>query len=397
MKKLYVLIITICLFLCSNISALEINSKNAILYNLNDDNIIYEQLSNEKISVASLTKIMTTIVAIENIDNLNDVVTITNNDLKGLEKYAKAGFKVGDKVTYEDLLYGIMLPSGAEAAQAIGNHVGGSMDNFISLMNKKVKELNLKNTHFDNVIGKDSINNYSSVYDVAQILKYALKNETFKKIFETKTYKTTNNLILKSTVITKSNGYNLNSSIITGSKTGYTKDAGLCLASTTNINDVGYLLVTCNAPYKNNYPYQIIDAIDIYEYYSTNYEYKVLIEKDIILENIKVKRSTIKNLEIKSDENIEVYVKKDIDTDKIKYVYNGKKEIDYTYKIGVKIGSIDVVYKDEVLYTYDVIVKEEIKKFPYYIIYISILFIISILYLSRKYIKKKIKKLKKRR
>ena len=396
MKKLYVLFITICLFLLSNVSALEIKSENAILYSLNDDTVIYEKSSGEKISIASLTKIMTSIVAIENIENLSDKVTITQSDLKGLEQYALAGFKVGDKVTYEDLLYGIMLPSGAEAAQAIAIHVGGSMDNFIELMNKKVKELNLQNTHFDNVIGKDSVNNYSSVYDVAQILKYALKNETFKKIFETKTYKTTNNLILQSTLVPKSKGYNINSTIITGSKTGYTKDAGLCLASTTTLSDISYLLVTCNAPYKNNYPYQIIDALDIYEYYSSNYEYKVLIEKDIVLENIKVKKSTIKNLEIKSDENIEVYVKKDIDTDKIKYVYNGKKEIDYTYKIGVKIGSIDVVYNDEVLYTYDVIVKEEIKKFPYYIIYISILFIISILYLSRKKIKKKIKKLKKR-
>ena len=103
------------LFICTKVYAFDFNveSKNIILYNMNDNNIIYEENSNEKVSIASLTKIMTAIVAIENC-NLNDKVTITNQDFIGLDGYAKAGFKAGDKVTYEDLLYALMLPSGAD-------------------------------------------------------------------------------------------------------------------------------------------------------------------------------------------------------------------------------------------------------------------------------------------
>ena len=398
MKKILFFIITFFSFsICS--FALDINSKYAILYNLNDDNVIYEVNSNNEIQIASLTKIMTTIVAIENIEDLNEYVTLTYPDFKNLDGYVTAGFKIGDRVTYLDLLYGIILPSGADAAQAVAIHTTGSIDNFVELMNDKVKELGLKNTHFSNPIGKDSNENYSSVYDVAKILKYALSNDTFKKIFTTRSYTTTNNLKLTSTITSKAKVLNTDTSFILGSKTGTTSKAGLCLASISNLNKVDYLLVTCGAPNKNGYPYNLEDAINIYTYYDENYGYKELISENQLLVSLKVKKSTIKKLDIYSEDAISVYVKNDVNLEKLEYKYNGVNVIDYTYKVGNKLGVIDVIYNDEVLYRYDIVLDEEIKKFPYYVVYISIgvlifLFIIFIRKKCKKYKKHKKYKIK---
>lgn len=183
MKKIILTIIALFAF-TTNILGLEINSTNAVMYNMNEDTVIFEKDKDEKISIASLTKIMTTIVAIENIDNLDEKVTIKVKDFATLyeEDASLAGFVVGQEVTYRDLLYGTMLPSGAEATQALANNLTGSVPNFVELMNKKAEELKLKNTHFANTTGLDSKDNYSTAEDVATILKYALKNETFKKI-----------------------------------------------------------------------------------------------------------------------------------------------------------------------------------------------------------------------
>ena len=189
MKKI---IFTFLLLFSFFVSALEIDSKQAILYNLNEDKIVFEKNSNEITSIASLTKIMTTIVAIENIEDLDAKVTITEKDFNGLYDASLAGFEVGDEVTYRDLLYGTMLPSGAEASQALANNISGSVNGFAGLMNEKAKELGMKNTHFVNTSGLDINNHYSTVYDVALLLKYCLNNKTFKTIFGSTSYKTSN-------------------------------------------------------------------------------------------------------------------------------------------------------------------------------------------------------------
>lgn len=144
MKRLFRLILVgMALFSFSLVKAnVTLESKQAILYNLNDDTIIYEKNSDVKTYVASLTKIMTSLVAIENISSLDDTVVIKSHDLQGLEGYAKAGFKVGDKVTYRDLLYGLMLPSGADAANILANNIANSTSDFVNLMNEKAEKLN---------------------------------------------------------------------------------------------------------------------------------------------------------------------------------------------------------------------------------------------------------------
>jgi len=287
-KKIVVFII--CLFGLINIyaSELKLSSEKYILYNMNEETILDEKDSKEETNIASLTKIMTVLVAIENIDDFNKEVKITRKMLEDIDwDVSVTGFEVGDKVTYNDLLYGAMISSGADACNALAISISGSLDDFVKLMNDKVKELNLKNTNFENVTGLYDNNHYSSAYDVSKILIYALKNKKFKEIFETKEYTTTNDIKLKSTLVR----YNSNKDIsyINGSKTGYIKKAGYCLASTATLNDVDYLFISLNS--FSHSKSHINDAVTTYTYYDENYEYQNIVDKDDVVVTLKTKLS----------------------------------------------------------------------------------------------------------
>ena len=179
MRKIVIFIISF--IFINNVYALDLNSKYAYVYNVKEDKVMYEKDSNKEIKVASLTKIMTAIIAIENIDNINKEVIISARDYRDYPEYAVAKFNIGEKVTVKDLLFGALLPSGSEAVNALVRVTTDSEEEFIKLMNEKALELNLKNTHFSNPIGKDD-NNYSTMSDIARILEYALSNKIFKEI-----------------------------------------------------------------------------------------------------------------------------------------------------------------------------------------------------------------------
>ncbi len=277
MKKLLLLL----LFIPLNVFGLEIHSDNALLYNMNDNTVLFEKESEEVIKIASMTKIMTTIIAIENIENLDEKVTLTSNMFYGLVEAnaSVAGFKVGDLVTYRDLLYGTMLPSGADATQALAILISGSEENFVKLMNDKVIELGLMNTNFVNTSGLDAELHYSTVTEVAAMLKYALKNDTFKEIFESKEYIATNGLKMRSTLVSYQLKFNVEIDKIEGGKTGYTDLAGYCLASISSYNGVSYMLITANAYSEEYEPLHIYDTYEIYDYYFDNYGYKDVLIK----------------------------------------------------------------------------------------------------------------------
>lgn len=335
---------------------LSLYSDKYILYNMNEEEILTEKNSNEKAYIASLTKMMTIIVAIENIEDYNEKITITHEMIDNIEwDVAVAGFRIGEKLTYNDLLYGAMLPSGADAVNALAISVGGSYDNFVKMMNDKVSELGLKNTHFANVVGLFDEENYSSAYDVAEILKYSLKNEKFKEVFETKNYTFSNGKKTKSTIESyNSKGKNEDVSFITGGKTGYISAAGYCLATTATLNGVDYLLVTLNAS-KNLTAPHIKDAVTTYKYYDDNYEYKNIVSSDdivVTLNTIYAKEDTIG---IKAGVSFEDYLSKKITKENLKYEYEGINEISYFTEPGTKLGKITIKLENEVLKEFDLI------------------------------------------
>lgn len=350
MIKKFILSIILFFVFSSTLLALEIDSSNMIIYNMNDDIIVGEKNKDEKISIASMTKIMTTIVAIENIKDYEKQIIVPKEALKGLYEAnaSVAGFKSGQLVTYNDLLYGSLLASGADATNTLAISIAGSISKYVELMNKKAKDLGLKNTHFSNTTGLDDINHYSTVYDVSLILKYALKNEKFKEIFLSKKYLTKDNTItINSTMFKTISKFDNSINYIKGGKTGFTGDAGRCLASISydDKNKINYLLVTAGAN-KNSYFSHVKDAKTIYEYYFNNYSYKNILEdKDYIVvdtlytkeENYKINLKPV-NVYLKNDEKYNLEIK-----------YEGIKPISYNLEKGTKLGTVKIIYNDKII------------------------------------------------
>ena len=377
MKKIVIktLIILYIFLPIINIKALDIYSENAVLYNMNEDTILYEKNKDEKVKVASLTKIMTTIIALENINNIKEETIMPEEAFYNLDGYVVSGIRPNDKITYEDLLYGIILPSAADCANAVAIKVSGSVDSFVELMNKKAIELNMNNTHFSNPVGIDE-DNYSTVNDIAILLKYALKNEEFKKIFTTKEYTTTNNIKLISTIIEKSEPYNINVSNILGSKTGFTDEAGNCLASISKLDGVNYLLVTTNANIDKSY--HIIDAVNIYDYYSNNYSYKKIIDENKLIKTIKIKDIINKEYNIYSNIDKYMYLENDIDVNDLIYEYEGIEKITKDTNQNEKIGKLNIKYNNDVLYSLEIYLDKKITFYNIKLYVISILVIVII-------------------
>lgn len=374
-------------FFCYSVYAndFDITGEYVTLYNMNEDTLLYSKNDTKKTSIASLTKMMTTLVAIEEIDNLDKIVTIKERDFEGTVGYSKAGFKVGDKVTYRDLLYGIILPSGADAVNAVVNNTLG-YDKFIKKMNETAKKIGMNDTSYANPVGKDDENNYSTSNDLAKLLKYALKNKTFKTVFTTKNYKTSNGLNLESTVNRYENILNTNE--IKGAKSGFTKDAGRCLASITTLNNVDYLLVVINS--STTSPYNAVkDTITIYDYYNNNYGYKNIINDDTFIKEIPVDFSKEKTYKITGSEDIEKYLKNNTE---VTYKYVGSDKVTFNTKKGSKLGVVKIYDGDVLLATSNVYLENNIEYYPiitYIMIGIAVIFVLLIV--------KKINKKKHRR
>ena len=343
---------------------LDISSKNAILYNMDSGEVLYEKAADEKVPIASLTKIMTALVSIENIENLDTQIVLTADDFKGLAEAnaVTAGFTKGEVVTYRDLLYGLLLPSGADAAKALARNIAGSEENFIKMMNEKVGEMNLENTRFSTVIGLDDDNNYSTAREVALIFKEALKNEDFKTIITTKEYTSSDGKVkFHSTIQSNAKKFEIDVPYILGGKTGTTTDAGLCLATIAKENDVNYMLVTLGALYDKKAPHNIEDAQTIYDYFIENYGNHMIVDKETPFTEIKVKYGSEKTLKLYPTKNITKYLENDYDKNDIKYVYDGRKEITAFTKKGEKLGTLEIYYQNNLIAKENIVLTESLQ------------------------------------
>ncbi len=362
MKKVIILIIM--LLLPISVSALkfpEISSKKAIIYDLTDDKVVYEKNSNDVTSIASLTKIMTTITAIENIKDLDQKVTITANMLNQVRWDASiAGLKVGDVVTYRDLLYASILPSGADATIALAVSTSGSVNNFVTKMNNKAKELGLTNTHYVNVTGLDATGHQSSANDVLKLLQYCLQNQTFKKIYTTKQYTLSNNLSVYSTINTYNKTMDLDTSRILGSKTGFTLEAGSCISALFNSDDHEYLMVLLNAERTDNKSYNIIDTLALIKFIDDNYNNIAIVEKDSVVKTINIKYSSKDTYDIKASEDVTLYLPIDYNKDLIKIEYDGLDTISSKNKKDEVIGTVKYYYDNNLVKEEEIHLQEKI-------------------------------------
>lgn len=268
MKKIFFFLFCF-LFGINHIKAIETSATSAILMDMDGGRILYAKDIQNKRTVASISKIMTAIVAIENKD-IKDKVTVGSE----IEKAYGSGIYIqqGEILTLEDLLYGLLLRSGNDAALSIANYVGGSVDQFVALMNQKAKDLGMKNSVFHNPSGLDQEDgNFSTAYDMAILTSYAYKNEIFRKIIGTKSYKLTTN---KNTYLWTNKHKLLKSyKYATGGKTGFTEQARRTLITTASKDSLNLVVVTLN----DGNDWQ--DHINLLEYGFENYQSYEVIKK----------------------------------------------------------------------------------------------------------------------
>lgn len=249
-----------------------INSTHAVLIQARGGKVLGETGADERIYPASLTKMMTAIVAIENLDSLEEQITLNSSVFDGLyaQDATQAGFQPGETVRAIDLLYGVILPSGAECCIGLADYISGSESAFVELMNKKAAKLGMENTHFCDSTGLHNPDHYSTVRDMAVLLKYCIKNDTFREIIESPRHSTGITNIHPDGITYYSTMFkNLSDSAVTGGeilggKTGFTNEAGLCLASFAQIEGREYILVTTGAAGNTGSPLHVQDAVTIY-------------------------------------------------------------------------------------------------------------------------------------
>ena len=266
MKKFALLLI---LLIPISVRGIETSARSAILMDIDSNRVLYEKNMHEVRSVASISKIMTAVVAIES-GKLDDKVII-GDEIKAA--YGSGIYiQVGEEMTLRDLLYGLMLRSGNDAALAIANYVGGSVDDFVVMMNEKAKELKMTNTTFNNPSGLDQEKgNYSTAYDMALLTSYAMKLDDYKAITGTKKY----------TLTTNKNTYSwINKNKLlriykyaTGGKTGFTEIAKRTLVSTAFKDNTNLVVVTLNDGNDWN------DHQNLFEYGFNNYTNLKILDK----------------------------------------------------------------------------------------------------------------------
>lgn len=223
------------------------------------ENHVYEKNADEKAYPASLTKIMTVLVALERTENLSELAPIDVETFQEMieNDSSMAGFVGQEQVTYRDLIYGTLLSSGGEAANSLAVHVAGNVDDFVKMMNEKATLLDLENTHFTNPEGLHDENQYTTARDMATLLNYALNNESFRAVFTSKTFLTSETMdhpegiLLESTVLSQLNDETSEGFEVIGGKSGTTYEAGQCWATLGVVEEEEYICIVMGAPLKN--------------------------------------------------------------------------------------------------------------------------------------------------
>jgi serine-type D-Ala-D-Ala carboxypeptidase (penicillin-binding protein 5/6) len=252
-------------------ASVSVSASSAVLMDQESGRVLYGKDAHEKKRIASITKIMTAILAIES-GKLEKLVRVSAKATRA--EGSSVYLKPNEKIKLEDLVYGLMLRSGNDTAEAIAEYVGGSLEGFVFLMNQKAKEIGMANTNFGNPHGLDNFeNHYSTAYDMALLTRYAMQNETYRVISGTKIHKAPNPGEKWDRVWRNKNRLLSKYKYTTGGKTGYTKRAKRTLVTTATKGDMDLISVTLNAPDDWN------DHISMFEYGFQKYDLVEVISK----------------------------------------------------------------------------------------------------------------------
>lgn len=321
--------------------ATDISSPSAVVINKETGRILYDKNSKEKRKMASLTKIMTALLLIENC-KMDEVIEIDSRacNIGGSE----AGLKPNDKITAKNLLYAMMLPSGNDAAMEIAYHIGGNIENFAAIMNKKALELGLCDTHFENPHGLDSDNHYTSAYSLAMLTRYALNYEEFRNVVSTKEMDV--NLGSYTKHLNNTNALLRTYDKATGVKTGFTNGANRCLVTSAKDNDLELIAVVLGSETSK---IRFDESKQILEETFSKYKVYDLSNFLNVYINIPVKKGNIEEYIYDFSDNFKEALTED-EYSKIYVSQDFLSEIDAPLKSGSYIGSYSLVLGNETLY-----------------------------------------------
>lgn len=359
MKKLLFLLILLCIPFSVFAEELIPNSTSGILIEASSGKIIFEKEKDKEVSIASLTKMVAQIIILEEVEKgnikWNDIVTVSKNaaSMGGSQIYLSEG----EKISVEDLMKGISVASGNDATVAMAEYISGSEEKFVKRMNKKVKELGLKHTHFINCTGLDEEGHFSSAYDIAMIAKELINNHPdilkFSSIYEDYLREDTDNkfwLVNTNKLISQYEGAD-------GLKTGHTDNALYCLAATVKRNDlrlIGIVLGEKDSKIRNK------ETIDLLDYGFNNIKLRTLKKKNSVIKKIDLSNSNKKSINLILKDNLNVV--EDIDS-KNKYTYDVEvKDINLPIKKGDTLGNIFVKDKNKIITTGKLISDKDVSR-----------------------------------
>lgn len=385
MKKLISVLLALVLmltftFMITSLSAsaadygCNVNASSSVVYmeNLDENIVVYEKNAGEKMYPASLTKIMTYIVVTESITDLeNTKITIKEDAFDGLDPESSVmglqGY-IGEEFSVIDLLYGMMVPSGNDAAWVLADYVGdGYVDNFVDLMNRKAAQLGCNDTHFVNPHGLFDSMHYSTAYDLAVIAKYALEKPYYTEITGTRQYvvdgmtevlKTTNYMIEPS----KTMYYY---SYVEGGKTGYTDEAGKCLITTASNDAYRYLCIALGSPYSyaEDINYAMLDTKDMYEWAFDNISNVELLPAGEVIKSYPVEFVWgDKTVDAVAQEPVTALLPKGYDTQLVTTTYDLEEKVSAPVTKGEVFGKISVYYDEDLVGTVNVVSAEDIER-----------------------------------
>ena len=350
---------------------LAANAKSAIIIEASTGKIIYEKNANERLAMASMTKMMTLLLIMENIENGNlkfDEMVTTSANAAGMGG-SQIFLQVGEQMSVDDLLKGICIASGNDAAVAMAERIGGTEENFIKMMNDKVIELGLKNTNFTNSYGFDADEHYSSAYDMAMIAKELVKHTKileYSGTYEDYLRKDTNNsfwLVNTNKLVRYYSG-------VDGLKTGYTGKAMYCLTATAKKNNMRLITVVMGEP---NSSIRSSETSSMLDYGFNTYQVDTILSSNTILDEVKVDLGNEETVGVVAKEDVTVLNNKTGAKRNVEYKVN-LKDIKAPIKLGDKIGSVDVYEDNKVIMSVDLTVNKNVDKANLFVVYLRNLF-----------------------
>ena len=369
------------------IKKLNLVSENYLLYSVDNDEIIVEKNSNIKLKPASILKILTTITALEELeaDELNKYIIVKPEVLATVHYDASiAGFQPYQRVTIKEILYGIILPSGADATALISDYLAGSEKEFVHLMNKKAQEIGMINTTVVNASGLDEPNQNTTLNDLLILLKYALENETFQELYGTKTYQLSNypEVVFENHILVQAKEI-FNFNYFEGAKSGFTDLARRSLSSIASDKDTTYIFISTQAnPEISNYVLNqaLNDAVKVYSYIFDSFDLKEIIINDP--PKIKLKRRLLKKeIEI---EPFDLILSNEISINDLLHTYQFTKGLKVPIEKDTVIGQHQIYFENELILTKDIITTSKIGYDPLYLIMWISIILVGILILKPK-------------